>query len=166
MGKALKLVNKLERRSKSVKTAASSFDRYDKAGRSEEVMAKSPKAYQLARKIKRKLDKKFGQNMLADEPKVSKRVKVDTLERFDFDPGAGTDFGMRLTFASGLIADIGLQVGDIVRILHGSLKGSYLRVTALSSSTQVRLEDVASFGAAENNIHCRFQISDVKSSYK
>lgn len=166
MGKALKLVNKLNRRAKRVKTRVKQFDRYDKMSRSEEVMARSQKAYKLERKIQRRLDRKFGIDMLRQEPKISKRVKVNTLARFDFDPGAGTDFGMRLTMASGLIADIGLRPGDIVRVLMGSLKGKYLKVVAIVDSTHARLEDVSSFGSAENNVHCRFQLSDVKASYK
>ncbi len=166
MGKALKLVNKLNRRAKTVKTAANGFDRIDKINRSEEVMAKSPKAYQLERKIQRRLDRNFGIDMLRYEPKVSKRMKVAVLERFDFDAGPGTDYGMRLTMAAGFITDIGLRPNDIVRILHGSAKGKYLKVISIVDSTHARLEDISSFGASENNIHCRFQLSDVKSSYK
>jgi hypothetical protein len=166
MGKALKLVNKLNRRAKNVKSKAGGFDRYDKVSRSEETMAKSPKAYQLERKIQRRLDRNLGIDMLRYEPKVSKRMKATTLDRFDFDPGVGTDFGMRITMAAGLIADIGLRPGDIVRILKGSLKGRYLKVVAIVDSTHARLEDVSTFGSAESNIYCRFQLSDVKASYK
>lgn len=163
MGKALKLVNKLNRRAKDVKNRADGFDRHNKMNRSEEVMAKSPKAYQLERKIQRRLDRNFGIDMVRYEPKVSKRVKADTLERFDF---GVSDFGMKITLAAGLIADIGLRPGDIVLVLHGSAKGQQLAVVSIESSTEARLEDIASFGSAENNIHCRFQLSDVKASYK
>lgn len=138
MGKALKLVNKLNRRAKSVKSRAGGFDRYDKNSRSEETMAKSPKAYQLERKIQRRLDRNFGIDMVRQEPKVSKRVKASTMERFDY---GGSDYGIRATFAAGLIADIGLRPGDLVRVLHGSLKGLYLKVIAITDSTHARLED-------------------------
>jgi hypothetical protein len=164
MGKALKLVNKLSRRAKDVKVRASnSHDQFDKMSRGEEVMAKSQKAYQLERKIQRRLDRNFGIDMLRQEPKVSKRMKAASLERFDY---GVSDYGMRLTMAAGLIADIGLRPGDIVRVLSGSAKAKYLRVVAISSSTQARLEDIASFGALESNVHCRFQLSDVKASHK
>lgn len=138
MGKALKLVNKLNRRAKDVKTRADGFDRFDKMSRSEEVMAKSQKAYQLERKIQRRLDRNFGIDMVRQEPKISKRVKADTLERFDY---GVSDYGIRLTLASGLMADIGLQPGDIVRVLHGAAKGLYLKVIAITDSTHARLED-------------------------
>jgi hypothetical protein len=163
MGKALKLVNKLNRRAKNVKAKAGGFDRYDKMSRNEEVMARSQKAYQLERKVQRRLDRNLGIDMLRYEPKVSKRMKASTLERHDYD-GMG-DYGMRITMAAGLLDDIGLRPGDIVRILHGSLKGSYLKVVEITDATHARLEDVASFGSAENNIHCRFQLSDVKASH-
>jgi hypothetical protein len=164
MGKALKLVNKINRRAKNVKAhATQEFDRFDKMSRGEETMARSPKAYQLERKIQRRLDRSFGIDMIRYEPKVSKRMKATSLERFDF---GVLDFGMKLTMAAGLIADIGLQPGDIVRVLSGSAKAKYLKVTAIISSTVARLEDIPTFGALESNIHCRFQISDVKASYK
>jgi len=163
MGKQVKLVNKLNRRAKLVKTKAKGFDHFDKMSQSEEKMAKSPKAYQLARKIQRRLDRNFGIDAIAQEPKISKRVKVLSIERFDF---GVSDFGIKLTLAAGMIADIGLRPNDIVRVLSGSLKGAYLKVVALASTTEVRLEDVATFGASESNIHCRFQLSDVKASYK
>jgi hypothetical protein len=163
MGKQLKLVNKLNRRAKKVKTSMKQFDRYDKESRSEETMAKSPKAYQLARKIQRRLDRNFGIDAVGYEPKISKRVKAVSIERFDF---GVSDFGMKLTLSAGIIADIGLRPGDIVRVLSGSLQAYYLKVVALTSSTVVRLEDVATFGSLESNVHCRFQLSDVKGSYK
>lgn len=163
MGKQLKLVNKLNRKAKKVKTSVKGFDSHDKMSQSEEKMAKSQGVYQLVRKVQRRLDRNFGIDALAYEPKVSKRVKADSLERFDF---GVSDFGMKLTMAAGYIAAIGLQPGDIVRVLHGSLKGYYLKVVSLESATEVRLEDVASFGSLESNIHCRFQLSDVKASMK
>ena len=167
MGKALKLVNKLNRRAKNVKAKAThQFDRFDKMSRSEETMAKSPKAYQLARKVQRRLDRNFGIDMVGQEPKVSKRMKATSLERFDFDPGAGTDYGMKLTMGAGLIADIGLRPGDVVRVLSGTAKAKYLTVVSIVSSTVARLEDIASFGALESNVQCRFQLSDVKGSYR
>lgn len=145
MGKALKLVNKLNRRAKSLKSHGGGFDRYDKVSRSEEIMAKSQKAYKLERKNQRRLDRSFGIDMLRYEPKISKRVKATTLDRFDY---GGSNFGIRATFAAGLIADIGLRPGDIVRVLHGGLKGHYLKVVTITDSTHARLEDDASFNYA------------------
>jgi hypothetical protein len=146
MGKALKLVNKLNRRAKNVKAhATKEFDRFDKMSRAEETMAKSPKAYQLERKIQRRLDRSFGIDMVRSEPKVSKRVKATTLARFDY--GAG-DYGIKATFAAGLIADIGLRPGDIVRVLSGNLKAHYLKVVSITDSTHARLEDDAAMAYA------------------
>lgn len=163
MGKQLKVVNKINRKAKNVKTSSKGFDQFDKMNQSEEKSGKSQGVYKLLRKIQRKLDKYFGIDAIGYEEKVSKRVKAVSLERFDF---GVSDFGMKLTMAAGMIAAIGLQPGDIVRVLHGSAKGAYLKVVALSSATELRLEDIATYGALENNIHCRFQLSDVKADSK
>lgn len=166
MGKQLKVVNKINRKAKKVKTSVKGFDQFDKMSQAEEKSSKSQGVYKLLRKIQRKLDNYFGIDAIAYEEKISKRVKATSLERFDFDLGAGFDFGMKLTLPSGMIAAIGLRPGDIVRVLHGSIKGKYLKVVALASATEVRLEDVATYGSLESNIHCRFQLSDVKASMK
>ena len=166
MGKQLKVVNKINRKAKNIKTSSKGFDQYDKMSQAEEKSGKSQGVYKLLRKIQRKLDKYFGIDGLSYDTKVSKRVKAVSLERFDFDLGAGVDFGMKLTMDVGMIASIGLRPGDIVRVLHGSIKGSYLKVISLESSTEVRLEDVAAYGALESNVHCRFQLSDVKPDTK
>lgn len=166
MGKALKLVNKLNRRRKYFKTKGGGFDRKDKIDQAEERMARSHKAYSALLRPQRRLDKNLGKDMVAYEPKISKKEKITTIERFDFDPGAGTDYGIRLTMAAGVIADMHLAVGDVVRFLNGSLKGKYLAVVSIPDSTHVRLEDVASFGGPESNKIARFQLSDVKGSYR
>lgn len=163
MGKQLKVVNKINRKAKNVKTSSKGFDQFDKMSQAEEKSSKSQGVYKLLRKIQRKLDKYFGIDALAYEEKISKRVKAVSLERFDF---GVSDFGMKLTMASGMIAAIGLRPGDIVRVLHGSAKGAYLKVVSLESATEVRLEDIATYGALESNIHCRFQLSDVKADSK
>lgn len=163
MGKQLKVVNKINRKAKKVKTSSKGFDQFDKMSQAEEKSSKSQGVYKLLRKIQRKLDKYFGIDALAYEEKISKRVKAVSLERFDF---GVSDFGMKLTMDAGMIAAIGLQPGDIVRVLHGSAKGAYLKVVSLESATELRLEDIAAYGALENNIHCRFQLSDVKADSK
>lgn len=163
MGKQLKVVNKINRKAKKVKTSVKGFDQFDKMSQAEEKSSKSQGVYKLLRKIQRKLDKYFGIDAIAYEEKISKRVKAVSLERFDF---GVSDFGMKLTMDAGMIAAIGLQPGDIVRVLHGSAKGAYLKVVALASATELRLEDIATYGALESNIHCRFQLSDVSASYR
>lgn len=165
MGKARALINKLKRREKSIKMDHNGFDRRDKQDKQEEVLAKT-KGYKLMRGIQRRLDKKWGYDSAGHEPMLSKRMKASTIERFDYDAGAPTDFGIRLTMAAGLIADAGVQVGDIVKILHGAMKGKELKVVAVTDSTHLRLEDVSSFVGPESDKQVRFQLSAVKKSYK
>lgn len=162
MGKALKLVNKLNRRRKYFKTKGGGFDRKDKMDQAEEKMARSQKAYGALLRPQRRLDRNLGIDMISYEPKISKKEKITTIERFDF---GVSDFGIRLTMAAGLIADMHLAVGDVVRFLNGALKGKYLKVVAIPDSTHVRLEDVASYVGPESNKIARFQLSDVKGSY-
>jgi hypothetical protein len=165
MDKKLALVNKIKRRRKKIRSDASSFDRINKIDLIEETMANSQKAYSLMRKVARRSDRNFGVDTINHEPQISKRNEVLTVERFDYDPGMGTDFGIRLTMAAGLIGNIGVRPNDIVLILEGDLKGRYLKVVEVTDSTHLRLEDVASYVGPESNIVCRFLISDVKASY-
>jgi hypothetical protein len=163
MGKALKLVKKIKQRQKYLKLKGGGFDRKDKMDQSEERMARSEKAYSALLRPQRRLDRNFGINFVADEPKISKKEKIATIERFDF---GVSDFGIRLTLDAGLIADMHLAVGDVVRFLNGDLKGMYLKVVAIPDSTHIRLEDVASYVGPESDKIARFQPSDVKASYK
>lgn len=165
MGKALKLVQKIDRRAKLVKSRQSrSFDHYDKTDEREEKLAESgKKAYPLMRKVKRRLDRAFGEDMVGQKPRLSKRMKISTVERHDY---GVSDFGIRITMAAGLIADIGLRPGDIVLFLSGALKGKYLKVVAITDSTHARLEDVPTYVGPESNIQARFQLSDVKARYR
>lgn len=165
MGKALKLVNKLNRRKKYLKAKGAGFDRKDKMDQAEERMARSEKAYGALLRPQRRGDRNFGRDFIAYEPKISKKEKILTVERFDFDLGAGTDYGIRLTMATGIIADMKIIVGDVVRFLNGSLKGQYLKVVAIPDSTHLRLEDVATFGSSESDKIARFQLSDVVGSW-
>lgn len=165
MGKALKLVNKLQRRRKYFKTRGAGFDRKDKMDQAEEKMARSNKAYSALIRPQRRADRNFGIDMIQYEPKISQKEKVSTVERYDFDAGAGTDYGLRLTLPAGVIENMHLAVGDVVRFLNGDLKGQYLKVVAIPDSTHVRLEDVASYSGPESDIIARFQLSDVKGSY-
>ena len=162
MAKARALINKLKRREKQIKNAADGFDTYNKMDRAEETMAKSPKAYQLTRKVQRRLDRNFGINTLGDEPKISKRKNINTVERFDF---GSSDFGTRLTMAANLIADIGAQPGDLVLFLEGVLKGQYLKVVSVVDSTHLRLEDASSLNdpgkAEKTKVSC---VADVAGS--
>lgn len=165
MAKSRALINKLKRREKQMRMDHNGFDRRDKQDKSEEILAKS-KGYKLMRGIQRRLDKKFSSDAVGHEPMLSKRMKASTIERFDYDAGAPEDFGIRLTMAAGLIADAGVQVGDIVKMIHGALKGKELKVIAVTDSTHLRLEDVSSFVGPESDKQVRFQLSSVKKSYK
>lgn len=165
MGKARALVNRLKRREKKVRNDADGFDRINKMNREEETMANSPKAYQLMRKVARRSDRNFGIDSINHEPKISKRENILTVERFDYDAGPGTDYGVRLTMAAGLIADIGAQPGDVVFFLEGNLKGEYLKVIAVTDSTHLRLEDSTKESdpgkAEKTQVQC---VADVASS--
>lgn len=163
--KSLKLVNKLHRKAKLVKKAASAPGHVDKADKSEEVMADSPAAFKLLVKVQRKMDRSFGIDGVGKEPAIAFRLRATTLERFDFDPGAGFDYGMRATLPAGLIEASRVRPGDVMEVLMGSAKGMMLKVTSVVDSTHIRLEDVAAFGALQSNVVVRFELSTVKKGY-
>ena len=162
MGKQRKLVNKLTRLDKFVKQL-SRVDT-DKINKKEEILAGSPKAYKAIKESERRIDRNFGYDAVsAQKPRFSIDLNGLTLERFDF----GTlDFGMKLTLAAGMVEATGILAGDLIQIREGSLKGQYLTVVAEVDSTHLRLEDVASFGSAENNVSCRAIISSMEKGKK
>ena len=161
--KDLKIVQKLTRRSKSVKRKAGPYDTTNKADKREEVLAKSPRAYKLAVKVQRRLDRQLGNDMIAQKPAIAFRLNVTTVERHDYD-GMG-DFGIRLTLASGLIVNTRMRPNDIVEILEGAMKGRQLRIVEVTDATHLRLEDVASYVGPESNIIVRSELSTVKAQY-
>lgn len=164
MARQMKLVNKLSRREKDMHM--NQRGAYDRRNKLEEIMQKSLKVLKLLRKPQRRMDRNFGIDAVGKEPMLAYDFKAATLERFDYDAGAPTDYGMRITFSSSAIREAsGVAVGDIVEIREGSLKGVHLKVVAVTDSTHIRMEDVASFGSAENNVDCRMHNSDVKRSY-
>ena len=143
-GTNLKLVNKLARRSRSIKEAQRG--KYDRENKLEATLRKSPRAYKLSRKDQRRLDSNWGADAIAQKPVISYAGLALTLDRHDYS-GMG-DFGMRLTLAAGLEAAIGLRPIDIIRVLQGNAKGHELSVVALTDSTHIRLQDLASYAFA------------------
>lgn len=144
MGKARALINKMKRRQKSVRMDHNGFDRRDKQDQSEEILFKS-KGFKSMRGVQRRLDKKLGLDSVAHEPMLAKRVNASTVARFDF---GVSDFGTRVTLASGLISAIGIRPNDIVKFLEGALKGQYLKVVSIPDSTHLRLEDASALNYA------------------
>ena len=99
-----KLVNKLHRRARSVTEARK--DQY-KVDKMQEVMQSSPGAYQLMRGPQRRMDASFGYDAVGKEPGLEYIAVASTMDRFDFDAGGGTDFGIRLTLsATGYVAAV------------------------------------------------------------
>lgn len=137
---------------------------HDKMDQREEVMADSPAVLKLMRGSQRRLDSDWGKDAVGREPRLAAEFEASQLERFDFDPGAGTDFGMKLTMASGLIDELGIRPGDIVEMRDGTKDGFALEVVSVESATELRLEDDAAFGAAEGPVQCRAEMSTVAKS--
>jgi hypothetical protein len=165
MSQKLKLlVNKLCRREKYIhKHGRGNYDRQNK---SEEIMQKSLKAQKAMRRSQRRYDRNLGVDSISKEPALHFNMLASTVERFDFDPGAGTDYGIRLTLAAGLQEASGIRPGDIVELKQDSaLLGQFLTVVSLPDATHVRLEDVASFVGPESNKNVRVLLSSVKKSY-
>ena len=110
------------------------------------------------------MDKSWGYDTVKTEPMLEYKAVVATTERFDY---GGGDFGTRLTMAAGMIAAIGVRPGDSVEIREqgSGLQGRMLTVVAVTDSTHLRLDDVATFVGPESNNYCRFLISTVKKSF-
>lgn len=164
MSKALKLVQKLKRREKSLKADHNGFDRYDKQSKIEEVISKSKGAFKLLKLIQRKLDKSFGLNGIADEPKLSMPALAN-IERVEIVPASG-DFFIHLTLPAAVAEKAGVQPNDVVKFLSGELKGKYLKVMSVDNAgVDIYCEDVATYVGPESDKQVRLNVSDVKKSY-
>jgi len=164
MAQAKKLINKLKRRERSVKEATEQTVNMDKL---QETMTAAPGVYKAMRGTARRRDESWGYDTVQHEPMLEYKAEAATTERFDYDPGAGTDYGIRLTMAAGMIEAIGVQAGDTVEVREqgSELEGRMLTVVAVTDSTHLRLDDVATFVGPESDNYCRFLISAVKKSY-
>lgn len=164
MAQAKKLINKMQRRQRKVREATESVVNMNKM---EETLVASPGAYKLVRGQERRMDESWGYDVVKTEPMLEYKAMATTTERFDYDPGVGTDFGIRLTMPAGMIAAIGVRPGDSVEIREqgSELEGRMLTVVAVTDATHLRLDDVASFVGPESDNYCRFLVSCVKKSY-
>lgn len=160
MGKALSLVNKLKRRRKN-SNKNKGFRRQDKIDRKDEVLADSPGAFKYLRGIQRRLDANFGQQMA---PSAEYKPGKEILASADIELLALPD-RIEATFASAaLVEAIGVQAGDVVKVLDGALKGKELLVTAVAADL-VTLEADAALTAPETGAQLKIQISGTKTSH-
>jgi len=161
MASQKKLVNKLQRRARKVKEGTEKVVDMNKL---EETMTASPGAYKAMRGVQRRLDSGWGYDAVGLEPMLEYKAAAATTERFDYGLG---DFGIRLTMAAGMIEAIGVQPGDSVEFRQegSELEGRMLTVVAVTDSTHLRLDDVASFVGPESDNYLRFLISAQKKEY-
>jgi len=146
---------------------------HEKVEKLDKTLNSSPGSYKVARGIRRRHEESFGGDALErDKPKLAWEVDA-TLDRFDFDAGAPTDFGIRITLpSSAQLSDRGLKAGDELRILDkgSTLKGKRFKVVSeanttnvalgkarLVSATVLRLKDVNPF-TTENTIRIRIEL--------
>jgi len=155
VGSARKLINKTSKLSVDIKNKVKGRDRID---RIDETLANSISSFKLIKNNQRRFDESFGKDYIAHEPELSFEVVATSLTRVDFDE-PNEDYGISLTLPSGLITAAGLMSGDEVVILEGSLEGRSLEVLSVSSTTVLRLDDVATFNTSETDITVRFNIS-------
>lgn len=121
-----RLINKLKRRRSSLNKNRG-FRQQDKIELNDEVLQRSSGAYRLIRGIERRLDSKFGKQMLPSPDKVSmeKLLTISDLDRFDFDPGGGTDYGLRLRLDLDALPE-----AEVTEITAVADEGEYEEFTA------------------------------------
>lgn len=148
------LVNKLKRRKLYINKFQGSRPK-DKMDKKDEILADSPKSFKLIRGIERRLDNDFGLEKLPSPEKLGKEklLVINDVDRFDFDPGAPTDFGIRIQMDNAeVLGEIGIQPNDLVEFLFGELKGKRLRVVELVDESTLRLEDVSTYIGPETDV--------------
>lgn len=97
MSRGNKLINKLERRQRSVREATEAVPRIDKQ---DNVLQATPGAQRLMRGAARRRNESFGYAACGQEPVLEYAAIAASLERFDYDPDSGSDFGIRMTLAT------------------------------------------------------------------
>jgi hypothetical protein len=156
-GTGTKLINKLARRSKSIKEAARHPDQYDKTFLSPATMQDSPRAYELLRKAIRRIDRAFGNFPTGQSPVLHAEYVATSLGRHDYGVG---DYGTQLTMAAAEMGytGAGLRPGDYVQVVqqNSAAEGQYLKVVSLTDSTHARLTDFPAFAFAGTK-----QVTDV-----
>lgn len=131
---------------------------YDKVDLREEIREDSLGASKITRTYLRGFDGSFGQGYIGDEPKVAARFEAVAFDRFDFDPGAGTDFGVRMTMAAGVLDNKGMNPGDKVQVLEGDKEGTVYTIESIPDATTLRFVDDAG-KSTESNIQMRARFS-------
>ena len=162
MSREQKLIEKVKRKERLVKESAPGFVKMKKP---QEVLAASPKALELMRGMQRRFDGSFGLQTTGAEPALEVKLVAASLERFDF---GVSDFGLLLTLAAGFIADVGFVVGDYVQVREegSAAEGRILQVVSLESATELRLDDVSTFGlSTETDVAIRAILSGTKKSF-
>jgi transcription antitermination factor NusG len=161
MAIAQRLVNKLKRRRKAANKNRG-FGRQDKIDRKDEVLADSPGVFKYLRGIQRRQDRNFGQQM---QPSAEYKPDKQLLAVVDLDL-LDTPDRIEATFATAaLVEAIGVQVGDVVKVLSGVLKGRELAVTAVAANV-VTLEADLDLVSPETDVPVKVQISGTKTSFK
>jgi hypothetical protein len=129
MSKGNKLVKKIKRRERSVLEAGKLWDREPKIDKRRQVLQDSPRAQRLMRKPQRRMDRSFGFDAVPGDPILEYRFSAPSLARFDYDPGAGTDYGIRMTLPNPLTAAVvgAAEQTDITTVadVAGSLNDTY-----------------------------------------
>lgn len=164
MSQALKVISKIKRKERKVKEAPKDVVKMHKSNM---VMQGSPGVQKAVRSEQRRLDNYFGLGMVSnqlEDSSVEYNAEMTTVERFDYDLGAGEDYGIKITMSAAIKQGAGLVVGDLIQPLEGALEGRMLTVVEDSSSTEVRCEDVATF-TTESSVSVRMLLSATKKSF-
>jgi hypothetical protein len=149
MGIGLKLINKLTRRTKKVRESIRSFRQYDKTYKDPQILAESPRVFELMRKAERRMDRAFGVDGVAVVPKLNEAYVATSLGRHDYGVG---DYGTQLILPANLegYTASGVLAGDYVEVTQdgSKAKGQYLKVVTVTDSTHLRLTDYPTFALA------------------
>lgn len=126
MSKGQKLVNKMKRRERSVLEGSKKWKAQPKTDKRADTLQDSPGAQRAMRHTKGRLDRNFGHGAVQCDPKMEYRFSAPALARFDYDPGAGTDFGIRMTLPNPTqVAAAEVRTVLCVADTAGSLNNKY-----------------------------------------
>lgn len=163
----------IQRRHKLRDDVQDNIPKQGKANKKDEILNDSPGAYGTIRGMRRRMENDLGRDFFKKKQEAAWQAEV-TIDRFDFDPGAPVDNGIRITF-SETIQQLarGARAGDEIRVLE---EGSALELQRFEmveeansgdvaagkcrivDDTTLRLPDDAAF-VTESNVEVRIELA-------
>ena len=149
MGRAVKLLKKLEKNKKKI---TKNFSKYYLN------LQDNPEVFDIIKEsptVKGVVSEDYLDNSADSENITGFSTNASTLTRVDYE-FPNENYGLELIVPPGIITASGIRSGHEVEMIGGSLEGRSLEVIEVLNSTTLRLDDVSTFSTQETNVPVKF----------